>query len=241
MEERRRLTLEEIDERHPDLLGALRDHPHVGWLLVRSTERGPLVLGWRRRRPAAPAWRQGRRGPRPAGARSRPTAAAHLLRTDGFEHVADIMVGSFYDPELDEGCCLRGADLLPRRPRRAADPPVHPPSRARCEVPDEPIARRRRGACGPALGLACAGLHGAAGSGYRSPGVRRGRAQATSARGGSRARAPGDAEPSVIDPGELSGIFSVPDWLRNVGLMAWLLVGSRSSWSGWSGCSASPR
>src|SRR5512132_1341331 len=28
-----------------------------------------------------------------------------------------------------------------------------------------------------------------------------------------------------IDPGELSGIFSVPDWLRNVGLMAWLLVG----------------
>jgi putative heme transporter len=28
-----------------------------------------------------------------------------------------------------------------------------------------------------------------------------------------------------IDPGELRGIFSVPDWLRDVGLMAWLLVG----------------
>lgn len=28
-----------------------------------------------------------------------------------------------------------------------------------------------------------------------------------------------------IDPGELSGIFSVPPWLRDVGLMAWLLVG----------------
>ncbi|MEZ5155230.1 MAG: AI-2E family transporter [Solirubrobacterales bacterium] len=28
-----------------------------------------------------------------------------------------------------------------------------------------------------------------------------------------------------IDPSELSGLFSVPDWLRNVGLMAWLLVG----------------
>ncbi len=28
-----------------------------------------------------------------------------------------------------------------------------------------------------------------------------------------------------IDPGELSGILAVPDWLRNVGLMSWLLVG----------------
>ena len=35
-----------------------------------------------------------------------PTAARHLLRTDGFRHVADIMVGSFYDPELDEGCAF---------------------------------------------------------------------------------------------------------------------------------------
>ena len=35
-----------------------------------------------------------------------PTAAQHLLRTDGFEHVADIMVGSFYDPELEEGCAF---------------------------------------------------------------------------------------------------------------------------------------
>jgi len=28
-----------------------------------------------------------------------------------------------------------------------------------------------------------------------------------------------------IDPAQLSGIFNVPDWLRNIGLMAWLLVG----------------
>ena len=37
MEEPRRLTLEEIDERHPRLIPALRAHPHVGWLLVRSS------------------------------------------------------------------------------------------------------------------------------------------------------------------------------------------------------------
>jgi hypothetical protein len=34
------------------------------------------------------------------------TAASHLLRTDGFSNVADIMVGSFYDPLLDEGCAF---------------------------------------------------------------------------------------------------------------------------------------
>jgi hypothetical protein len=35
-----------------------------------------------------------------------PTAAEHLERADGFPHVADIMVNSFYDPELDEGCAF---------------------------------------------------------------------------------------------------------------------------------------
>ena len=45
MEERRRLTLEEIDERHPELIPALRSHPHVGWLLVRSSEHGAVALG----------------------------------------------------------------------------------------------------------------------------------------------------------------------------------------------------
>jgi hypothetical protein len=34
------------------------------------------------------------------------SAARHLARTDGFAHVADIMVGSFYDPALDEGCAF---------------------------------------------------------------------------------------------------------------------------------------
>ncbi len=35
----------------------------------------------------------------------------------------------------------------------------------------------------------------------------------------------GDDEYIEIDPGELSRVFTVPDWLRNVGLMSWLLVG----------------
>ena len=102
MEEPRRLTMEEIDERHPELLDALRSHPHVGWLLVRSAERGPLVLGASGELRLADGTLE---GDDPLATFS-PTAARHLLRTDGFAHVADVMVGSFYDPELDEGCAF---------------------------------------------------------------------------------------------------------------------------------------
>jgi uncharacterized membrane protein YvlD (DUF360 family) len=102
LEERRRLTREEIDERHPRLLPTLREHRHIGWLLVRSERDGALVLGANGTRHLA----DGRvEGDDPL-AHFSPNAAQHLLRTDGFEHVADIMVGSFYDPELDEGCAF---------------------------------------------------------------------------------------------------------------------------------------
>jgi uncharacterized membrane protein YvlD (DUF360 family) len=102
MDEPRRLTLEEIDERHPRLIPALRSHPHIGWLLVRSVSDGPVVLG----AGGAQFLAQNRvEGEYPLADFS-PTAPLHLLRTDGFAHVADIMVGSFYDPELDEGCAF---------------------------------------------------------------------------------------------------------------------------------------
>ena len=102
MDEPRRLTLEEIDERHPDLISALRTHPHIGWLLVRSEANGPVVLGPSGARDLAGG---SVTGDDPLAGFS-PNAAAHLLRTDGFEHVADIMVGSFYDAELEQGCAF---------------------------------------------------------------------------------------------------------------------------------------
>ncbi|MGL6278243.1 MAG: phage holin family protein [Gaiella sp.] len=102
MEEQRRLTMEEIDERHPKLLPALREHPHVGWVLVRSSERGPLVLGANGLRVLTEDRVEGE----DPLAHFSPTAASHLLRTDGFEHVADLMIGSFYDPDLEEGCAF---------------------------------------------------------------------------------------------------------------------------------------
>jgi uncharacterized membrane protein YvlD (DUF360 family) len=102
MEERRRLTLEEIDERHPELIAALRAHPHVGWLLVHSAEHGAVALG----AAGAHYLADGRVEGDDTLATFSPNAPQHLLRTDGFAHVADIMVGSFYDPELDEGCAF---------------------------------------------------------------------------------------------------------------------------------------
>jgi uncharacterized membrane protein YvlD (DUF360 family) len=102
MEEKRRITLEELDERHPRLVEALRDHPHIGWILVRSSDHGPVVLGATGARYLAENRVEGDDPLTPFS----PTAARHLLRTDGFAHVADIMVGSFYDPVLDEGCAF---------------------------------------------------------------------------------------------------------------------------------------
>jgi len=102
MEEKRRMTLEEIDERHPALLPALREHPDIGFLLVRSAEHGAVVLGPRGTRYLADDRVVGEDPLTPFS----PTAAQHLRRTDGFEHVADIMVNSYYNPQLEEGCAF---------------------------------------------------------------------------------------------------------------------------------------
>jgi hypothetical protein len=102
MEEPRRLSLEEIEHRHPRLLPALRMHPHIGFLLVRSEAHGPVALGAR----GTHHLRDGRvEGEDPLAA-FEPGAARHLLRSDGFEHVADIMVNSFYDADREEGCAF---------------------------------------------------------------------------------------------------------------------------------------
>jgi hypothetical protein len=102
MEEPRRLTFEEIEERHPRLIPALRAHPHVGWILVRSAEHGAVALGSDGARYLADGRVEGEDPLAPFP----PNAPRHLLRTDGFKDVADIMVGSFYDPVLEEGCAF---------------------------------------------------------------------------------------------------------------------------------------
>ncbi len=102
MDLERRLSLEEIDKRHPKLVGALRAHPHIGFVLVQSEADGPVVLG-----PSGARFLESERvdGDDPLAPFS-PTAAAHLLRSSRFAHAPDILINSFYDAQLEEGCAF---------------------------------------------------------------------------------------------------------------------------------------
>jgi uncharacterized membrane protein YvlD (DUF360 family) len=102
MNEPRRLTLEEIEERHPRLIPALREHPHVGFIMIRSAEHGAVVLGAEGTIRLQDGSIVGSDPLAPFG----PGAAGHLARTDEFSNAPDILVNSFYDPELDQGCAF---------------------------------------------------------------------------------------------------------------------------------------
>ncbi|MEV4945403.1 phage holin family protein [Streptomyces sp. NPDC053755] len=88
-----RMTREEIDRRHPALLRTLADHPGIGFLLVASAEHGSVVLAGNGAE--VPVAELADEGPLAVFG---PGAAEAVRRTDGFPHVADIMVNSMYDP-----------------------------------------------------------------------------------------------------------------------------------------------
>jgi len=93
-----RLTLEEIDQAYPDLIPTLRAHPGIGFLLIRSRRRGAVVLGRAGTNYLDEGVVEGDDPLAPFG----PTAIRHVRRTDGFAHVADIMVNSAYDAQSEE-------------------------------------------------------------------------------------------------------------------------------------------
>ncbi|KRV51229.1 hypothetical protein AQ490_00155 [Wenjunlia vitaminophila] len=93
-----RMTYEELQERCPRLLPTLVRHPGIGFVLVRSRERGPLVLG----RPGTLVLRTGEVEGRDPLAPFGPGAAEAVLRTDSFPQVPDLMVNSSYDPRTGE-------------------------------------------------------------------------------------------------------------------------------------------
>ncbi|MEU5657037.1 phage holin family protein [Streptomyces sp. NPDC047737] len=90
-----RASREQLDRRHPALLGTLAAHPGIGFLLVRSQKHGSVVLG---RDGAEVPVAELRDGEGPIAAFGAGAAEA-VRRTDTFPHVADVMVNSMYDPE----------------------------------------------------------------------------------------------------------------------------------------------
>ncbi|WUQ35640.1 phage holin family protein [Streptomyces sp. NBC_00234] len=88
-----RASREEIDRRHPALLGTLANHPGIGFLLVRTEEHGSVVLGAGVEIPVSEL----KDGDGPLAVFG-PGAADAVRRTDTFAHVADVMINSMYDP-----------------------------------------------------------------------------------------------------------------------------------------------
>jgi uncharacterized membrane protein YvlD (DUF360 family) len=93
-----RVSLERLQALYPELLPALRRHPGIGFVLVRSERDGAVVLGPAGVRCLADDRVEGEDPLVPFG----PNAAAHVRRTDGFAHCADLMINSPYWAETGE-------------------------------------------------------------------------------------------------------------------------------------------
>jgi uncharacterized membrane protein YvlD (DUF360 family) len=93
-----RATLEEITARHPGLVGRLAAHPGIGFVMVRSELRGPLVVG--------PGGTRFLRDDTVEGqdplAGFDPPVADDLRRLDAMSRVGDLLVNSVYDRSTDE-------------------------------------------------------------------------------------------------------------------------------------------
>ena len=94
---RRRLTMEEIEQRHPRLISALTSHPGIGFIMVRCDD-GAIVLGGRGSRRLRDDVVRGDDPLRDFGEH----AADHLRRTNLFLHCPDILVNCMYDPAQNE-------------------------------------------------------------------------------------------------------------------------------------------
>jgi len=93
-----RLTLEDLEARYPRVVPALRDHPGVGFVLVRSEAHGALAIGAKGINYLDAERIEGEDPLAPFG----PHAARHLRREAEFANVPDILVISRVDPVTGE-------------------------------------------------------------------------------------------------------------------------------------------
>jgi hypothetical protein len=93
-----RLSQERIEALYPRLLDGLRNHPGIGFLLVRSESHGAVAIGAEGIHYLDEERVEGQDPLKPFG----PNAAAKVKRTDTFEHCPDIVLNSTYWREQDE-------------------------------------------------------------------------------------------------------------------------------------------
>jgi uncharacterized membrane protein YvlD (DUF360 family) len=93
-----RLSLEEIQELHPNLVGTLASHPGIAMLMLRSKAHGAVVFGPRGARYLDEDRVEGEDPTTLFG----PHTVLSLKREDAMEHAPDLLMISQYDPELGE-------------------------------------------------------------------------------------------------------------------------------------------
>lgn len=94
--------MEVIEKVYPGMLEGLAGHEGVGFIMVKSEEHGPVVIG-----------KSGRyylnenrvEGDNPLDGFGQ-NVVTHLKRTDSFPDAPDILVNSFYDPDQNEGAAF---------------------------------------------------------------------------------------------------------------------------------------
>ena len=97
-----RLTFEELNKFFPELIPGIIENEYVGFILVRSDERGDLAIGKNGTYFLDSGEIEGENPLEGFG----DNIVQHLKRISSFEHTPDILVNSFYDEEADEVCAF---------------------------------------------------------------------------------------------------------------------------------------
>ena len=97
-----RLTYEEINNLFPELIRGIVDNEYIGFILVKSSEKGDLAIGKNGIYYLDTGKIEGKNPLEGFGDH----IAQHLKRTSSFKHTPDILVNSFYDAEADEVCAF---------------------------------------------------------------------------------------------------------------------------------------
>ena len=93
-----RMTFEQIQAAYPELILGLKDHPGIGFLLVRTDAQGDIVIGKSGVHYLKDDVVEGVDPLTVFG----PNAALHLRRESSFSNCPDIVVNTYYDPATQE-------------------------------------------------------------------------------------------------------------------------------------------
>jgi uncharacterized membrane protein YvlD (DUF360 family) len=93
-----RMTFEQIQTSYPELILSLKDHPGIGFLLVRTEAQGDIVIG----KHGVHYLRDNKVEGMDPLADYGPNAARHLRRESSFSNCPDLLVNTLYDPITEE-------------------------------------------------------------------------------------------------------------------------------------------